>query len=94
MAQAKTIAQDLITAMKNHDSLRVSVLRMVLAALKNEQIAKMRPLLEQEEIQILQKELKKRQEAIEWYKQGLRQEPAERESKEAEIVKEYLPKAL
>lgn len=94
MAQAKTITQDLITAMKNHDSLRVSVLRMVLAALKNEQIAKMRPLSEQEEIQILQKELKKRQEAIEWYKQGLRQELAEKETKEAGIVKEYLPKTL
>lgn len=94
MAQTKTIEQDLITAMKKRDSLRVSTLRMLLAALKNEQIAKRRPLSSQEEIQVLQKEVKKRQEAIKWYKQGLRQELAEKETKEAEIVKEYLPKAL
>lgn len=94
MAQTKTIEQDLITAMKNRDRLRVSTLRMLLAALKNEQIAKRRPLSEAEEVQVLQKEVKKRQEAIEWYKQGKRQELAEREIKETEIVKEYLPKAL
>lgn len=94
MAQTKTIEQDLTTAMKKRESLRVSTLRMILAALKNEQIAKRRPLSEAEEIQVLQKEVKKRQEAIEWYKRGGRQELAERETKEAEIVKEYLPKAL
>jgi len=91
MAQTKTIEQDLITAMKKRDSLRVSTLRMILAALKNEQIAKMRPLSEGEEIQALQKEVKKRQDAIEWYKQGKRQELVDKETKEAEIVKEYLP---
>jgi uncharacterized protein YqeY len=91
MAQTKTIEQDLTTAMKKRDSLRVSTLRMVLAALKNEQIAKRRLLSSQEEIQVLQKEIKKRQDAIEWYKRGNRQELAEKETKEAEIVKEYLP---
>ena len=94
MAQTKTIEQDLTTAMKNRDSLRVSTLRMILAALKNEQIVKMRPLSDQEEVQVLQKEVKKRQDSIEWYKRGNRQELAERETKETEIVKEYLPKAL
>lgn len=94
MAQIKTIEQDLRTAMKKRDRLRVSTLRMLLAALKNEQIAKRRLLSEAEEIQVLQKEVKKRQEAIEWYKRGGRQELAERETKETEVVKEYLPKAL
>jgi len=91
MAQTKTIEQNLITAMKNRDSLKVSALRMILAALKNEQIAKRRLLSEAEEVQVLQKEVKKRQDSIEWYKRGNRQKLAEREIKEAEIIKEYLP---
>ena len=94
MAQTKTIEQDLITAIKTHDSLRVSTLRMILAALKNEQIAQMRVLTEGEEVQVLQKEVKKRQEAIEWYKRGGRQELVEKETKEAGIIKEYLPETL
>lgn len=94
MVQTKTIEQDLKTAMKKRDSLRVSTLRMILAALKNEQIAKKRLLSEAEEVQVLQKEVKKRQDSIEWYKRGNRQELAEKETKEAKIVKEYLPKAL
>ncbi|MCG2691299.1 GatB/YqeY domain-containing protein [Microgenomates group bacterium] len=77
--------------MKNRDSLKVSALRMILAALKNEQIAKRRLLSEAEEVQVLQKEVKKRQDSIEWYKRGNRQKLAEREIKEAEIIKEYLP---
>ena len=94
MAQTKTIEQNLITAMKNRDSLKVSALRMILAALKNEQIAKRRLLSEAEEVQVLQKEVKKRQEAIELYQQGRRQELVDKETQEIEIVKEYLPEAL
>lgn len=94
MAQTKTIEQDLKTAMKNHDSLRVSTLRMILAEIKNEQIAKMRPLSEGEEIEVLQREIKKRQDSIEWYKRGGRQELAERETKEADIVQEYCPEVV
>lgn len=91
MAQTKTIEQDLITAMKKHDSLKVSTLRLILAALHNEQIAKKRPLSPQEEIQVLQKEVKKRQEAIALYQQGKRPELAAKETEEIGIIKEYLP---
>lgn len=94
MAQTKTIERDLTAAMKQRDHLKVSTLRLILAALKNEQIAKMRPLTDAEEVSILHKEIKKRQDAIEWYKRGGRQELAEKETKEAEIVKEFLPERL
>lgn len=94
MAQTKTIANDLTAAMKNHEGLKVSTLRMILAALKNEQIAKRQPLAEAEEAQVLQKEVKKRQQAIELYNRGKRPELAQKEEAEIKIIKEYLPEVL
>ncbi|MDZ7586701.1 MAG: GatB/YqeY domain-containing protein [Patescibacteria group bacterium] len=94
MAQTKTIEQDLTEAMKAHDSLRVSTLRMILAALKNEQIAKREPLNEEEEKIILQKEIKKRLQAAELYNRGRRPELAQKEEAEIKIIKEYLAGVL
>jgi len=94
MAQVKTIEQDLKLAMKAKNQLKVSVLRMVLSALHNEEIAKRKPLEEEEVNRVLSKEVKKRQEAIELYKQGNRPELADKEEAEMELIGTYLPQMM
>lgn len=85
------ITQELKEALKKGDSVRVSTLRLLSNSLHNEKIDKQRELTEEEEISIVRRELKRREEAIEAYGKGGRQEAAEKERKEAEILKEFLP---
>ena len=94
MAQGKTIEQDLKIAMKAKDQLKVSVLRMVLSALHNEEIAKRKPLEEDEVNRVLSKEVKKRQEAVELYRRGNRPELADKEEAEMKIIGAYLPQMM
>ena len=91
----KKIEQDFNQAFKNKDELVVLVLRQIKTALTNAEIAKNREALsEQEIIKILRSEIKKRKEAIELYQKGGRPELAAKETKEIEIVSQYLPPAL
>ena len=70
-------------ALKRGDKERLGTIRMLIAALKNERIAKMRDLKEEETIAVLQRELKRRVEAAELYRKGEKQEMAEKEEREA-----------
>src|SRR5215210_9177377 len=80
--------------MKKRDRPRVGALRMLGAALKNAEIEAGRPLTEQEEQTILRRQLKQREESAEAFRKAGREERAESESAEAEIVREYLPEPL
>lgn len=83
---------DLKEAMRSRAP-EVGVLRLLLAALKNEQIAR-GPKVELKELDVLavlRRELKKRQEAAKLYEQGGRLELAQAETHEAEVVSRYLP---
>jgi uncharacterized protein YqeY len=86
------------TAMKARDERRVSTLRLINAAIKNAEIeAEMRgrpPLREDEVIALLQKMIKQRRESIEIYEKGGRQELADKERAEIEIIGTYLPNQL
>jgi hypothetical protein len=88
-----TIQKDLASAMKARDELRLSVLRMVKAALKNREVEKMRPLEEAEGVQLLQSLVKQRRESVEQFTKGGRQELAEKETQEIAIIESYLPAA-
>jgi uncharacterized protein len=82
-------------ALKNKNSQLLGVLRLIKAAIKNEQIANKRAELTDEDIiKILRRELKKRQESMALFKQGNRQELADKEASEAEIIRQYLPQEL
>lgn len=72
----------------------MSTLRLLSNALHNEEIAKQKDLTEEDELQIIRRQLKQREEAIEAYEKGGRAEAAEKEKKEAEILKEFLPAGL
>jgi uncharacterized protein YqeY len=94
MTFLERINSDLMTAMKNKESERLSTLRMVKTAIKNREIEKMASLTDDEAIKILQSLVKQRRDSIEQYKQGGRPELAEKEAAEIKIIEEYLPAAL
>ncbi|MEZ4460739.1 MAG: GatB/YqeY domain-containing protein [bacterium] len=97
MAEAQTFIQmkeDMKTAMKAKAAERLSAIRMLIAALKNKQIDLRRDLTEEEIIDVLSTEAKKRRDSIEQYTAGNRPELAAKEEAELEVIAEYLPKPL
>ena len=87
---------DLVAAMKARDSLRTSTLRMALAAITNAEVAgkEAKELSDEDVITVLGSEAKKRREAAEAFAAGDRQELADKEKAEAEILADYLPEQL
>lgn len=92
----KEIEKNLKEAMKEKDPLKINTIRLTLAAIKNEEIAKKRKReLKEEELQtIIQKEIKKRKDAIEAYRRGRREELAQKEEKEIKVLQRYLPEPI
>lgn len=92
---ADEIRGKITQALKEGDKLRLDTLKLLSAALTNAEIAKKREkLTAEEELKIVQSEIKKRQDAIELYKRGGAKEKAEKEESEIEILKEYLPEQM
>jgi len=88
------LQSDLILALKAGESLRVSVLRMLLSEINYKKIAVQRDLTDTDIVDVIQKEVKKRREAIESYNQAGRTEQANTEKQEMEILQAYLPKQM
>jgi uncharacterized protein YqeY len=87
---------DLTAAMKARDELRSATLRMVLTAVRTEEVAgkTARELDDAEVVTVLGREAKKRREAAEAFEQGGRPESAERERAEGQVIATYLPAQL
>lgn len=94
MSIADQIQTDIKTAMKERDKPRLGALRMIGAALKNAQLETGEPLSGQEEQAILRRQLKQREESAEAFRKAGREEQANAESAEAEVIREYLPQSL
>ncbi|MCX5696889.1 MAG: GatB/YqeY domain-containing protein [Candidatus Omnitrophica bacterium] len=89
------ILQDYKEAMKNRDELKKSVLNFLRADMLNVAIARKKNKLDDEEtIAVIRKQIKARQDSIEQFTKGARQDLADKEQKEMEILKSYLPKEL
>jgi uncharacterized protein YqeY len=90
------LRNDLTTAMKARDELRTATLRMVLTAVKNEEVAggEARALDDAEVLKVLAREGKKRRESAEAYVAAGRTELADREVAEGAVIEEYLPAQL
>lgn len=88
------IEQKYLEAMKSKDAERVSVLRMLKSALANAKIAKQKDLEESDEIAVLNKEVKSREDSISQYKTGNRDDLAKKEENEIEVIKEFLPEQI
>ncbi len=86
---------DVKRALKDGNSLKVSVLRMVLSAIKTLQIEKnIKSLDDEGVIQILQRHVKQHRESIEQFDKGGRTDLVDKEDAELKILEEYLPKQL
>lgn len=88
------LMNDLKAALRERDELRKSAIRMALAALKNERVAKNAELTEQEMVAVLRKEVRVRQDAMQEYEKGGREDLVAQESAAIEIVESYLPDML
>jgi uncharacterized protein YqeY len=88
------LEDDLTEAMKARDAERRDALRLILASLRMAEKDLQRPLTEGEELQVLQRERKKRQEAVEAYRAVGSDEKAAAEEAELEILAEFMPEPL
>jgi uncharacterized protein YqeY len=88
------LEDDLTEAMKARDAERRDALRLILASLRMAEKDLQRPLTEGEELQVLQRERKKRQEAAEAYRAVGSDEKAAAEEAELEILAEFMPEPL
>ena len=94
MSRIDTIEAELKEAMKDRDAERRDALRLILNALKGSQKELQRPLSEDEELQVLQRERKRRVEAAEAFRSGGREEQAAAEERELAVLEEYMPTPL
>ena len=81
-------------AMRAGDAGRRDALRLILASLKSAEKDLLRPLHEEEELQVLQRERKKRIEAAEAFRSGGREEQAAKEDAELAVLEEFMPEPL
>ncbi len=85
------IEQQIKEALKGGDQVRLSTLRLLLAAIKNEEIAQQREATDEDVVAVVQKQIKQRKESIEAFTKGGREELAAKERQELEILNKYLP---
>jgi uncharacterized protein YqeY len=88
------IEEDLKEAMRERDTERRDALRLILSSLRSAEKELQRPLAEQEELQVLQRERKRRLEAAEAFRAGGREKQAETEDYELEVLEEFMPEPL
>jgi uncharacterized protein YqeY len=94
MSFLQQLDDDLKGALKASESLKVSVLRMTKAALKNQQIEKGGDLSQEEITAVLSTLAKQRRESIEQFTKGGREDLAEKERLELVILRSYLPEQI
>jgi len=94
MSLIARIEEELKTAMRARDQERTDALRLTLAALRSAEKEVQRPLKEDEELHVLQRERKRRVEAAEAFRGGGREEQAAKEERELEIIQEFMPEPV
>jgi hypothetical protein len=94
VSRIETIEDEIKEAMKARDAERRDALRLILNALRTSEKELQRPLSEDEELQVLQRERKRRVEAAEAFRTGGREEQAESEERELAVLEEFMPAPL
>ncbi|MFH1583614.1 MAG: GatB/YqeY domain-containing protein [Actinomycetota bacterium] len=88
------IRKDMKKALKEGEKLKVSTLRLLIASIINEEKKLQEELNEQQFFKVLNREIRMRKESITEFEKGGRKELADKERKEKEILKTYLPKQI
>ncbi len=94
MSFQEQIQDQIKQSLKDGDRLRLSTLRMLMAAIQQKEIDTRTNLTDSECLSIVEKQVQLRLEAAEQYQQGERQELFDKEMAEAEILRTYLPEKL
>ena len=93
MSCNKQIISDLTASMKAQDAPRTSTLRMVKAAVMNREIEKGVEMDDEEMMKLLRSLVKQRRDSVEQYEKGGRQDLADKEKSEIDVIEAYLPQA-
>ena len=93
MTFQEQLQKDIQQAMRNRDVARLSVLRMMKAAIKNKEVEAMKPLDEAGCFQVLASLIKQRRDSVEQFRKGNRPELAEKEEAEILVIESYMPAA-
>ncbi len=94
MSLIAEIKEQLADAMREGDAARRDALRLILSSLQGAEKELQRELHEDEELQVLQRERKKRLEAADAFRTGGREEQAAKEEVELEVLEEFMPEPL
>lgn len=94
MSIAEQIDKDYIQAYKAKDQVKLGTLRLLKTAAKNRQVELMRPLEDDDYMNVLLREVKQRQDSIEQYNAAGRADLAEKEAAEVAVLQAYLPAQL
>ena len=93
MSIVEQVEKDLVAALRAQDTLRLSVLRMMKAALMNKKVEVGKPVDDPEALAVLRTFAKQRHESLEAFRKGGRDDLADKEAAEIKIVEAYLPAA-
>ena len=88
------IATDMRDAMKAREQARVATLRMLMAAVKNTEVEKLHELSDDEVLEVVAREAKRRKESIDAFEKGDRSDLVEKETAELNVLEAYLPAKL
>ncbi len=94
MTFVEKIRHDLTTAMKAGDGVRVSVLRMLMSDIHNDEIERRRALQMDDAARIVRKMIRQRRESIKEFSRGGRADLVKKEEEELRILQEYAPKMM
>ncbi len=94
MGLEERLVDEMKQAMKANDKLRLSTIRMIRTGIKNKEIEQRKKLDDDVILKVIQGMVRKGEESIEQFKLGGRMDLVEKETKEIEILKSYLPKPL
>jgi len=94
MGLEERLIEEMKQAMKSNDKAKLSTIRMIRSAVKNKEIDLRKPLDDDAISRVIQGMVKKSEESIEQFKAGKRMDLVEKETKEIEIMKSYLPQPL
>jgi uncharacterized protein YqeY len=94
MSLEERLVEEMKQAMKSNDKLRLSTIRMIRSASKNKEIELRKKLEDEDVVKVIQAMVRKGEESVEQFQTGGRVDLVEKEKKEIEILKSFLPQPL
>ncbi|HMK52837.1 MAG TPA: GatB/YqeY domain-containing protein [Thermodesulfobacteriota bacterium] len=94
MSLEERLVEEMKQAMKSNDKLRLSTIRMIRSSMKNKEIELRKKLEDEDIVKVIQVMVRKGEESVEQFQAGKRVDLVEKETKEIEILKSFLPQPL